>query len=297
MKILSIGDTCVDIIVHNKGFKLERETSADIEMAPGGCACNFALAAAKLGMKVSLLARVGDDAFGDFIFRKLGEYRVGNMLRKSKLDTSASVILVDDGGKKAILSNKLASADLRIKDLAIGDFDLVYIGGYYHLPKLRGKLLGFLKRTRKTGKTIAMDLVCDREDRWEGEEMLPFVDILFGNEHEISSLMDSRLSEAIKSINTLNPDIITVVKKSGRGSEVHYKNEKFREEAVSSKVVDETGAGDAFNAGFLYANSKGFNMRESLRLGNFVGSRVVQRFGAQAGLPDKREVDRWRSTG
>ena len=106
---------------------------------------------------------------------------------------------------------------------------------------------------------------------------------------ESESLMDLDYKDGAKEIISMGCKIV-VVKMGERGCYLTDGKEEYEVEAFPSKAIDTTGAGDAFNAGFLYGYVKGFSLKECGKLGNWVASKNIQRVGARTGLPREEEL-------
>jgi len=117
-------------------------------------------------------------------------------------------------------------------------------------------------------------------------------DILLLNEREVSLLTGLNPYEGSKSLLALGPKIIGV-KLGDKGSYATDGLQQVQVDAFKLKVQDTTGAGDAFNAGFLYGALRGLDLKKCLQLGNFTASRTITKVGARNGLPTKEETEKF----
>ena len=106
------------------------------------------------------------------------------------------------------------------------------------------------------------------------------IDILFANEQEINSLLSVEEIDFNK-ISILNSNMITNITRGNKGFVTFYKKEIYQQKANIADIVDTTGAGDAFAAGFLYGLTNNYNLQLCGRIGNLWGGKIVQKLGAR----------------
>ncbi len=291
MDAIGFGALNVDkIYLVNRIPKAEEETFVrDVRIFPGGSAANTIVGISRLGMKTGYIGKVGRDADGDFIVEDLrregvdtyqvirGEGRSGNAL-----------VFVDDAGNRAIV------VDPGVNDtIAFDEIDLDYVSKFrlLHLTSFVCKLgrdsFESQKRLVKEFEGIVSfdpgSIYAERGLK-EIESIVRRTTVFMPNEGEIKALTGLDYREGAELVLGMGVEVV-VVKLGERGCYVTDGRREIELPALKVNVVDTTGAGDAFNAGFLYGYLKGKDLEECGRLGNYVASMCVQRVGAREGLP------------
>jgi len=267
--VLVVGDVNVDIITSK--FKIEKKKQQKVEnifATKGGEAFNFACAGSKLGMKIKFIGKIGNDSFGEFLIKKAGEFGINKPIQ-TKGKTGVSISLTQDDRKFITFrgeNENLKMGDIKLEDIKNSKF--FYLGGIWHLKSLQKDIPDLFKRARKFTTTI-LNIGFD----YEGEKqilkkILPHVDIFFLNHEELKQIRFS-----IKQILDMGVKII-VLHKGNKGSELITKNKRYYSDAAAKekKVRNPTGAGDIFNAGFVYCLLNEWDFEKSLKFANACGA-------------------------
>jgi len=182
------------------------------------------------------------------------------------------------------VSNKGASGLLKAQDLkpileGVRPGDIVYTGGLFHLPGLARGFAGFARAARKRGATLMLDFSFDETGCFSGFEGLArHLDMVFMNESELKRFGRGDLRKSLGGVSGLG--IRDVIVKLGSRGSLFYTNGMLKKEpARRVKVLDTTGAGDVFNAAFVYGFMSGLLPEQCLRLGNWVAAWKVARTG------------------
>jgi len=299
MDVLVIGDSNIDIFVKaEKEPEQDKESHAEINYCAGGNAMNFALAASSFGLDTSLVTVFSTDAMGDFLSKEAVRFGLDiSHSRHQEGKTGITIIRLLGSGKKSYLSDKGISSTIKSSDVTasvLRKAKLVYLGGYQHLPGLEEGMSEVMKGVRENDVRVALDLAWDETGRWlkAVEDLLPHVNIIFGNRKEYESLFSCTLEGAIESLQGYNQNMIIVVKKASEGSEAYHEGKVLRCAAKKVKAEDETGCGDTFNAGFIWAYLNDKDIKSCLSAGNLVGTSVVQKLGSCHGLPSREELQK-----
>lgn len=300
-KVVCLGNVLVDILVKPvdafppMGGLLSVE---HVQMAMGGCASNTALALSRLGVPTALWGKLGQDIFGDFAVRELQKAGVEtqDVLRDKTSETSATVVLVNSKAQRSFLHSLAANDHIYKKDIALSQlsrFDHLHIGGYFLFPALDGKpMADILKAARRRGLTTSLDTAWDLKDRWMKvlKPCLPHLDYFMPSEREVLKLLGykqpARAAKAFQKLGARN----VVIKLGEKGSYFLGEAGEFRVPAFRSRVIDTTGAGDCFCAGFIKGLSLQWDIPRSLRLGNAAGACAVSALGATAGIRSFSQV-------
>lgn len=281
--IVALGEVNVDLILSGVcqlpqwGAEV---LAADHTMRLGGSTANFACACAALGLRVALVAWVGEDDFGRFLVAELERLGVETKyVRRCQRTPTGITVAISGAEDRAFVTSlgtigRLCGEDVPV-DLLRGARH-VHVGSYFLQPRLRPALAELFGEARRAGASTSLDLGYDPAEEWDGglKEVLPFVDVFMPNEVEaeaITGLPDPL--EAAGELAARGP--LTVVKMGPDGSCARDRTGTYRQAAFSVDVVDTTGCGDAFNAGFIWARLDGRPVDECLRLGNACGALIA----------------------
>ncbi len=273
-----------------------------IEMAMGGCASNTAIALSRLGVATSFWGKLGRDTFGGYALKELKKDRVDVRQVKSdpSVSTSATLVLVDSKGQRSFLHSMAANDHIRFQDVSLRllpALDHLHIGGYFLFPALDGKPMAqILKTARKWGVTTSLDTAWDLRGRWMKalKPCLPYLDYFMPSEREVEMLLPrfgpGQYRKAAREFLKLGCRTV-VIKRGEKGSYLlNWDGDEIHVPAFRSRVVDTTGAGDCFCAGFIKGLSLGWNLRDCMKLGNSAGAFAVRALGATAGIKNFAQI-------
>jgi len=298
MEIVGIGNALMDVIafvdeayapklgfhnnaiVHFERSELEPILAElpDASVSAGGGVANAMRAAAYLGAAASFAGMVGDDDFGSRYEEELAASGVRACLARSGAGTGVYCALIRPDGGRTLLVAPGAAVDISLEPPKDGFFRsgaLLYLECF--LLADRGFFMDCLRRARAAGMETAIDLASrslTAANRGFLLAMLPdYCDVLFANEDEFVALSGMPLREGLGLF--AEWDMEVVVKRAEMGA-VWAKGGRVVSSPVREmRPVDETGAGDAFAAGFLYGRSLGLAPERSLRLGNRVAEEIL----------------------
>jgi sugar/nucleoside kinase (ribokinase family) len=286
---LVAGDANADLLIDGIAkLEFEKEKLAtDMNLVLGGSSSIFAFNLARLGAKVGFVGVVGDDFFGTFVTERLRwagvDVRALKRLRRTK---TGLTIWCQKGRQRAGITYNGTIAMLRARD--VSDRELrsarhLHVGAYFLLEKLHSGAAALFRRAKKLGLTTSLDCNYDPAETWDSgiRQVLQFTDVFFPNEIEALRLTNCRnVEDAATELAKLSR--IAVVKLGARGALVCTGGKLFRVPAVKTRVVDTTGAGDSFDAGFLASFLKGGSIEASARAGAAAGARAVSAVGGTA---------------
>jgi sugar/nucleoside kinase (ribokinase family) len=287
-KILVIGDVIEDLIViPEESIRPNTDTKAQIQKSMGGQAANVAAWVSHVGAAVSFIGCVGS---GDVLKleQELSSQGIESSLQSSSKPTGSLVVLVD-GQSRSMLTDRGANQDLDLAKIDPTGFGVVYVSGYSLLGRSFEQVSLFASKVKATGALLAIDpgsygFINDHGvDSFRG--LISLADIAFPNQEEQDLL---ELSGTVR---------LNVVTNGHLGAKAHKKDGDVIEVAsIGSKIVDPTGAGDAFCGGFLaqLVKEPGFQqlsaevVASALRAGAEAGSKAVAIMGARPEvLPSK----------
>ncbi|HDD70476.1 MAG TPA: carbohydrate kinase family protein [Candidatus Bathyarchaeota archaeon] len=281
----------------DKLFKVNKIASADeegfiidCEETCGGSAANTIVGLARLGCKVGFIGKVAYDREGKMLtedFRKEGVDQKGIIC--SKHGRSGTVMgFVDQKGERALYVDPGVNDTLDFNEI---DKEYAFKTRFLHLTSFVGEksFKTQMKLVEALPSTVKVSLDPGELYARKGLETLePFIKrtfVLMPNRNEVELLTKKKDYKEGARVLLEKGVKIVAVKLGSQGCYVTDGKESHHIEAFKVKVVDTTGAGDAFCAGFLYGLIRGKNLYDCGRIGNFVASRCIMRMGARPGLP------------
>ena len=288
-RVLCLGDIMLDVTgVIGAAIKEGVETRASISTHGGGAAANVASWLAVNGTPSYLIARVGDDAAGQVVLSELDSYGVqhGNHVISGE-KTGVVIVLVDALGERTMFPDSGANSGLSKEDLPpLDGFTAVYVSGYPLVnPKSREGVLEIMKLVHAKGLPIVFDPstvgVLMEVGLKQVREWMTLVDVIILNEEEaqfISGL--SNPIDAVADLLSLAPT--AVIKRGSSGALGQSRGSPLLQvQAEFSRVVDTTGAGDAFAAGFIQVWGGGGDLSDALANGARLGAKCVAAIGSR----------------
>lgn len=299
-RMLVVGELNVDLIVSGLstlpvlGQELLCE---DFQMALGSSSAICASWLAALGARVDFWGKVGGDFYGDFVVSELEGRGIGTkgIIRDPTISTGVTFSLTY--GQDRALCTYLGS----ISALRLQDLDLSLMAHYDHLHSasiflqrgLRPGLPALYRAAKEAGLTTSLDSGWDPEERWGHDiyALLSYVDFFLPNEAEAVNFTGASTVEGAAT--ELSHYAGMVVIKLGREGTLARTGEQVsKAPGFKVEVVDTTGAGDAFNAGFLYAHIvEGRPLSEALCFANACGAIAVTTVGGATAPPSAAAVD------
>ena len=263
-----------------------------VELHTGGCANNTATALARLGFKAAVIGKVGQDGFGDFVLQRLRSEGVDvrGIRRDDQVNTSFTFVMIHPEGERAFFHYMGANAALTLDDV---DFSIIEsarildIGGTQVMPGIDGEPTAeILRRARAAGLITCLDTVYNAEV--DGYALLKpcfeHLDYFLPSLGE-AQLIAGRESPADVARFFLDQGVKTVSIKLGtEGCYIATQTQAFHVPAFRVETVDNTGAGDAWVAGFLVGLLQGWDLEKTARFANAVGATCVQAIGCTAGI-------------
>jgi len=305
--IISIGALDLDTVLRIGKYPKRGGNTfiKSFERYIGGPAANFAICASKFGLKTCLLSKVGTDAAGEFLMKRLSEYKlldISKLILDEQRKTSMVFSVVDEGGERTFFAFFEGSAiasfgEEEVDPGLITAGQLLFSdGAVFFLREARQALL----RAMEIAKEKAIKVLFDPNVRIEHElpadqekayiSAIKLTDILCLGEEEALLLAQKDTAEAAaEDLLALGPEIICL-KLGSKGSMVVSKNKNFYAPSFDDvECVDATGAGDVYNAGVAYGYLKGLPLEQVVVFANAVGALKVSRYGASS-CPSLKEV-------
>ncbi|ADB57338.1 carbohydrate kinase family protein [Archaeoglobus profundus] len=274
--------------------KAEEESYViDLQFSAGGSSANTIVGLAKLGLKTGFIGKVGKDKEGEFLIRDLKSYGVdtGNVI-VSEGRTGCAMVFVDRDGRRAILIDPAVNDTVGFDEIDlefVNQFKLLHLSSF--VCKVSWKSFEAQKRLVEIFNGIVSFDPGSVYAKFGLEKIKPIIkhtNIFMPNEIEVKLLTGLNYKEGAEFF--LKWCDIVVVKRGEEGCYIASNEGCYEVPAHKVRVVDTTGAGDAFNAGFLYGLLRGKNLEECAKLGNYLASLCIQHVGARTYLKhiDKR---------
>jgi len=275
----------------------------DIFLSGGGHAHNTPISLARLGVKVGVIGKVGNDPFGNFLLKDLKKEGVDTtrINVSNKFGTSKTIIILTPSEDRRFIHTVGANADLGIDDI---DFDyirqakILYIGGYGVLPKLdEESLVKILKFAKENGLITLLDVVIPHiEANWidRCKEAFKFTDFFLPNSDEakiITGQLDPE--KQAEKILRYNPEMTVIITMGKEGSLVRTGDKIIRATSYEIEVVDPSGGGDAFTGGFIFGIINGWNSTETLKFASAMGASAVRKIGCTTGVFTREEASKF----
>lgn len=252
-------------------------------MAPGGSAANTIHGLAKCGVKTGYIGFTGNDEVGLFFEEAMKSAGVKPIMFHDDVPSGIAHAIISPDGERTFATNLGAAVLLNESHLTPNLFegwDYCYIEGY--LIANRPLFKKAIELAKKAGCKVVLDLASYNvveDNRDFLMELLPKIDIVFANEKEAKALTHSTPEDALEFI-AKNCEI-AVVKVGSKGSFIKRGDEKVQVGVNKVNVVDTTGAGDMYAAGFLAGLIFGYDLKKCGELGNCLAANVIQNIGAK----------------
>ena len=307
MNILGIGNAIVDVIckvdddflaknnlaksnmklIDEAEFKKLLNNLKIEETVSGGSVANSIVGLSQLGNKVGFIGKVRDDELGQKYEQGLTKENVKYFYNKKQEDspTGTCLILITPDSERTMctflgIAGKINKADINIQ--AIKNSQITFLEGYlWDEGEPKEAFNEAINFSNKTAMSLSDKFCVDRHKKNFLELVENKLDITFANEQEILELTDARTFDDVISFGKeLNKTLI--ITRSDKGSvAVNQKEVVECKSQTNLNIVDLTGAGDLFAAGFLHGYLNKFSIKESLNKGTEMASKVIQQIGAR----------------
>jgi sugar/nucleoside kinase (ribokinase family) len=307
MKILGIGNAIVDVIckVEDKYLSENGLTKSTMKLVDeiefkkllltlkiedtvsGGSVANSIVGLSQLGNKVGFIGKVSDDDLGQKYENGLKKENVDYFYSKKEetLPTGTCLILITPDSERTMCTYLGTAGKINENDVdidAIKNSEITLLEGYlWDEGEPKSAFDKAIKNSNKVAMSLS-DLFCVERHKPHFLNLVKNkLDIIFANEQEITSLIDAKnFDEVISFAKQLKK--ITIITRGEKGSIAINKNDVTECESKKNlNIVDLTGAGDLFAAGFLHGHINNLTINESLKKGTEMSSKIIQKIGAR----------------
>jgi len=307
MKVLGIGNAIVDVIckvedsflsknnltkstmklVDEVEFKKLLSNLKIEETIAGGSVANSIVGLSQLGNAVSYIGKVNNDELGNKYEKSLTKEKVKYCYQKKEesIPTGTSLILITPDSERTMCTFLGIAGKINDKDIdenAVKNSELIFLEGYLwdegDPQKAFNKAISISK---KTSMSLSDQFCVDRHKKSFFELVKNKLDITFANEQEILSLINAKSFNEVISFGKQLGKIL-VITRGDKGSIAIQGNDIVECESKKNlQITDLTGAGDLFAAGFLHGHVNNFSVKESLKKGTEMASKIIQKIGAR----------------
>jgi len=307
MKVLGIGNAIVDVICKveesfitknnlTKGamklvdaveFKKLLSSLKIEETIAGGSVANSIVGLSQLGNPVSFIGKVNNDELGNRYEKSLTNQKVKYCYQKKKesIPTGTCLILITPDSERTMctflgIAGKIS--DIDINENAVKNSELIFLEGYlWDEGEPKKAFNKAIKISNKVSMSLSDQFCVERHKKNFLDLVNNKLDITFSNEQEILSLIDAKSFNEVISFGKQLGKLL-VITRGEKGSIAIQKNEVVSCNSKKNlKIVDLTGAGDLFAAGFLHGYINNLSTKESLEKGTEMSSKIIQKIGAR----------------
>jgi len=279
----------MQLVDENTSTKIHNDSKIFTQkMTSGGSAANTIYSLAKLGIESSYIGKVKDDELGNFFRADMEGNNITPILLNSETPSGKAMALVSKDGERTFATFLGAAVELNADELKADffkGFDIFHIEGYlvYNHPLM----LKAAELAKEHGLKISLDLASYNvvEDNFDflQDYMKNYVDIVFANEEEAKAFTNAEPEEALEKIAEYCD--IAVVKIGAKGSLIKKDGKNYTAGIIPVKMIDTTGAGDSYAAGFIYGLINNYSLDKCGEIGAILSGKIIEFIGAK---PDEK---------
>ena len=296
--VLVVGELNIDLILNKIGDypTIGKEIIAgEMNFTIGSSAAIFACNLSTLGAKVAFMGKVGEDSFAKKILSDLKRKRVDiSQILKTDTNTGISIVLNYEEDR-AMVTYPGAMEELKVDDITDETLSManhLHVSSLFLQKALKPDIVELFRRAKRIGLTTSLDPQWDPTELWDIDlpELLPYVDIFLPNESELLNLTSREsIDKALEEIKKYGNLIL--VKKGKSGSLLSYDDHKVNcKPFLNNAVVDAIGAGDSFNAGFVFRFLQGAPPEDCQTFGNLIGAVSTTKSGGTTAFADYKGI-------
>ncbi len=285
LKELGLPKGSMSLVDYDTALALQnRFSNRSKSMVAGGSASNAISTIASLRGRAAFVGKIGRDSIGEFYVDDMCQHGVTPILFPSTLLSGCCTVLITPDGERTFATYLGAASDMRASDISediFSGYDIFHIEGY--LVQNHNLIEKAIKYASKAGLKISIDLASYNtvSEHYDFLHSLvkDYVDIVFANEDESKAYTGLEPELSVGKI--AQECDIAVVKVGKKGSYIQQGSDCVHIDAITSKCVDSTGAGDLYAGGFLFGLANDFDIERCGRVGTLAAGRVVEIVGTK----------------
>jgi sugar/nucleoside kinase (ribokinase family) len=274
--------TLVDAILSAEIKKETKNSTRSIQT--GGSAANTVHGIAKLGGRCGYIGKISEDEFGNFYLEDFRNNKINTHFFYSETGTGHATGLISPDSERTFGTYLGAAMELTAEEMTheiFRDYGILHIEGY--LVQNHALIEAAMRIAKENGLLVSIDMasfnIVEANIDFLHSIIREYVDIVFANEEEATSLTGKKPEDALLEIAEMCA--IAVVKLGAHGSLIKSGDRVIRIDAISAKSIDTTGAGDIYAAGFLYALTENLDLEVAGKIGSLLAGNVVEIIGAK----------------
>lgn len=270
----------------------------DMLLSTGGCAANAAMDLARLGARVAVAGKVGNDFFAEFVRQELQAkgVDVAGLRQSSGAPTARTVILPVAGDDRRYIHAVGANAELRVEDIDLDQVArarVLYVGGYLLFPGFTPTALAELFRlARERGLVTVLDVAGPQAAAGLAPlaPVLPYTDVFLPNQDEAAVITGETEALRQAAVFVEAGAQTVVITRGADGVAVGTRAATYTAPALPVAFVDGSGAGDAFAAGYMIGLLEGWDLERTVALASAAGASACTRLGTTPGVFTRAEA-------
>jgi len=308
--VICVGAALVDMVAQVERYPENDDEVfvSDLNLLSGGAAANTAYACAKLGLKTAFIGKLGrDDVFGLKIINDFNEVKVNIELLKysNEYRTGSAFVALNKEGDRRIYAHSGAANYLSKEDIKENELpftSIIFLSSLKNIePFIKAAIIG---RYKKIPVILNPGMLIIEQGFFNIKILLEKIDILIMSQREFEVLLDLKMKKITPNMvreeadNLFSLGIkVLVITKGKKGALILIPgNAEIIPPIKTNKVLDTTGAGDAFSAGFMYGfiQNQSFefkDLKRNVRIGNFIAGKCIEKLGARNGIPEEGEIE------
>ncbi len=302
MDILCIGQLVADILVKSVNsidYNVDTKRVDQIVVKSGGDALNTAISLSKLGNKVGFIGKVGNDNFGNFLLKTIKSFNIDTKGLKIIKDvpTSSVIVLINDKGQRTFLYQGGTNDTFQYADInttLIDECKLVHVGGTYLLPQFDGEGAAKIFRLAQSkNKLTSMDVTYDVTGKWLStiKHCLKYLNFFMPSYEQAKLITGKENPEEIAGFLQKQGVETVVIKLGDEGCYVKSQDKGFYFPAYDVEVIDTSGAGDSFVAGFLTGILRNWDLKRCAQFASAVSAHCIQKIGSTTGVVSFNKIE------
>ncbi|MFY9153640.1 MAG: adenosine kinase [Prolixibacteraceae bacterium] len=289
LQIFGLPKGSMTLVDANLSAEIKKSTKNNTRtIQTGGSAANTIHGIAKLGGKCGYIGKISNDEFGEFYLNDFEKNQIKTHFFYSETGTGHATGLISPDSERTFGTYLGAAMELTADELTaeiFRDYGIMHIEGY--LVQNHQLIEAAMKTAKENGLQISVDMasfnIVEANLDFLHRIIRQYVDIVFANEEEATSLTGKKPQEALIDIGEMCS--IAIVKLGAKGSLIKSGNKIIHIDAIPAKSIDTTGAGDIYAAGFLYALAENLDLEVAGKIGSMLAGNVVEIMGAK--LPEE----------